>query len=231
MDQAELMRLHVAALFAQDADGRLVTVNEPNGKPAPRLFVGRTDRENAWWVRRDLDRALVGELETACRAVPVHHDLVSDPALAERLSAILAAFAPVERVWIGPAFVCPVGLPNEESAVRVDRTNAELLGPHFEDWRIDAEKGVPMAVSLQDGRAVSVCCSVRLSDQAHEAGVETHPDFRGRGHGARAVAAWANGVRERRRVPLYSTSWENGASRRLAARLGLMHFGTDLHLT
>jgi len=38
-------------------------------------------------------------------------------------------------------------------------------------------------------------------------------------------------VRALERVPLYSTSWENQASRRLAARLGLVHFGADLHIT
>jgi RimJ/RimL family protein N-acetyltransferase len=230
MDARQLMRLHVAALFAQDADGRLVVVNEPNGRPAPRFFFGRTAQGNAWWARHDLDEALADELEAVCRAESVIGDLVADPALVERLSAILTLSAHVERVWVGPAFVCPESSDNE-SAVRVDRTNADLLSPYLEDWRVDAEEGVPMAVSLKDGRAVSVCCSVRLSDGAHEAGVETHSDFRGRGHGARAVAEWANAVRGLERVPLYSTSWENESSRRLAARLGLVQFGADLHIT
>jgi hypothetical protein len=32
-------------------------------------------------------------------------------------------------------------------------------------------------------------------------------------------------------TPLYSTSWDNLASRGLAARLGLAQFGVDFHLT
>lgn len=231
MDARELMRLHVTALFTHDRGGRLVAVNEPGGKPAPRLFLGRTAQGNAWWLRHDLDAALVGELEAACRAESASRDLVLDPAMVERLSAILAAAAPVEAVWVGPAFVCPAASSQGDSVVRVDRTNADVLSPYLEEWRVDAAQAVPMAVSLQDGRAVSVCCSVRLSAEAHEAGVETHPDFRGRGHGARAVAEWANAVRALERVPLYSTSWENEPSRRLAARLGLVHFGSDLHIT
>ena len=88
-----------------------------------------------------------------------------------------------------------------------------------------------MTVVLHDGKTVSVCCSVRMTPQAHEAGVETHPAFRGRGYAARAVAAWAKTVYEMARVPLYSTSWENEPSRTLAKKLGLIQYGVDLHIT
>jgi hypothetical protein len=36
------MRLHVEALFIHDAEGQLVRVNDPDGAPAPRFFLGRT---------------------------------------------------------------------------------------------------------------------------------------------------------------------------------------------
>ena len=52
-----------------------------------------------------------------------------------------------------------------------------------------------IAAQLADLKmAVSICCRVRVSAAAHEAGVETPPDFRGRGHGTRTVAAWARAV-------------------------------------
>lgn len=73
--------------------------------------------------------------------------------------------------------------------------------------------------------------TARMTPHAHEAGVETHPEFRGRAHAARAVRAWARAVRELDRIPLYSTSWENKASRALAARLGLLRYEPDLHTT
>ncbi len=88
-----------------------------------------------------------------------------------------------------------------------------------------------MAAALEDSKAVSVCASVRLTPRAHEAGVSTHPDFRGRGHAARAARAWARLVRHLRRIPLYSTSCDNVASLALARKLGLREFGVDLHLT
>ncbi|MGH7448604.1 MAG: GNAT family N-acetyltransferase [Longimicrobiales bacterium] len=106
-----------------------------------------------------------------------------------------------------------------------------MLNPYLEDWRDDVSAGSPMAVVLEGDRAVSVCCSVRITPHAHEAGVETHPDFRRRGHAAAAVAAWARAVLEMGRVPLYSTSWENDSSRAVASRLGLIQYGVDLHIT
>jgi RimJ/RimL family protein N-acetyltransferase len=231
VDARRLMRLHVAALFTQDDNGRLVVGNEPDRNVAPRLFFGRTVRENAWWLRHDVGRAEADELTAACRAEPLRRDLAADPGAVERLSRVLAASDPVARIWAGPAFVCPNGPSDGSSVVPVERTNAELLTPYLEPWRVDVQQGVPMVVSLEGGRAVSVCASVRLTGAAHEAGVETHPDFRRRGHAARAVAAWAYRVRGLGRVPLYSTSWNNTASRGLAARLGLVQFGADLHIT
>ena len=36
----ELMRLHVETLFVHDQRGDMVRVNEPSGKPSPRVFIG-----------------------------------------------------------------------------------------------------------------------------------------------------------------------------------------------
>jgi predicted GNAT family acetyltransferase len=88
-----------------------------------------------------------------------------------------------------------------------------------------------MFALVVDGRAVAVCCTVRQTSEAHEAGVETVPAFRGCGYAAQVVTAWASAVRERGQVPLYSTSWQNEASRAVARKLGLIQFGNDLHIT
>jgi len=45
-----------------------------------------------------------------------------------------------------------------------------------------------------------------------------------------AVGVWAAEVRRLGLVPLFSCSWENGASRRLAARLELRIYAEDRHL-
>jgi hypothetical protein len=106
-----------------------------------------------------------------------------------------------------------------------------VLQRYLPDWLPDVSPDSPMAASLQDGDAVSVCCSVRRTPRAHEAGVETHAGFRRRGFAPPAVGLWAEAVRAMGLLPLYSTSWKNEASRGVARKLGLAHFGSDLHLT
>lgn len=231
MHAAELMRLHVQALFTLDGDGRLLTVNEIGGGPAPRFFLGRTTSDRLWWVRHDVDAALVDELLTLCDSERGDDASAADSACSRQLLTVLARNGPVERVWSGPAFYCPPGLAQTGAAVRITPANAELLTRHLGAWRGNVDAGVPMAASVHDGMAVSVCCSVRVTDRAHEAGVETHPAFRGRGHASRAVAGWAAAVWQLDCVPLYSTSWENRPSQALARRLGLVQFGADLHIT
>lgn len=227
----DLMRIHVETLFTLDDAGRLLSVNEPRGVAAPRFFLGRTADGNAWWFRQDVGEVLANDLRALCEPLASGLELEADPDRAAPFLDRLARDEPVRRTWAGPAFHFPSRVPANESAVRVTPDNAAVLSPHFEDWRGDVSASVPMMVVLEGGTAVSICCSVRIARQAHEAGVETHRDFRGRGYAARAVSAWASALRDMNRIPLYSTSWENAASRALAKKLGLIQFGADLHIT
>ncbi|HKW12755.1 MAG TPA: GNAT family N-acetyltransferase, partial [Gemmatimonadaceae bacterium] len=98
-------------------------------------------------------------------------------------------------------------------------------------WVPDVELAQPMFALVVDRQAVSVCASVRLTAHAHEAGVDTARAYRRRGYAACVAAAWARAVRDLGRTPLYSTSWQNEASRAVARQLGLIQFGCDLHIT
>ena len=105
-----------------------------------------------------------------------------------------------------------------------------ITGERF-TWLIDEiDAWAPAFVVMDQGRVISLCHSSRTSDLAAEAGVETLEGYRGRGYAAAVTLAWAETVRAEGRIPLYSTSWENHASRALADRLGLALFGADLHL-
>ena len=231
MTDLDRMRLHVEALFTHDFEGDLVRVNEPGGLPAPRFFLGRTVGGAVCRFRHDVDRELRAELEAAVADEVLGADVLDSPLDPSPYQRILARRTPVERTWLGPAFSFPDTVPTAIGTVLVTEANARVLHPHFEAWTTDVGVCDPMAARLIDGQAVSLCGSVRRISAAHEAGVETAAGFRGRGHASQAVAAWAQAVREMNRVPLYSTSWQNEASRALAGKMALLPFGNDLHIT
>ena len=89
-----------------------------------------------------------------------------------------------------------------------------------------------MAIAFDGAQPAAVCHSPRgCTDHVAEAGVETLEAYRGRGLATAAVACWARSLQQSGRLALYSTSWENTASRSLARRLGLRQFGADLHIS
>ena len=231
LSSSELMRIHLDALFTKDSKGRLRSINEPGGSDAPRLFLGRTDAAPLRSTRYDVSDELAAALGALSEREPSGFDAGPAPTRYQPYLELLATHQPVERVWSGPAYHFAEPPATPEGTVAVTSENVSVLSPFLEAWRPDVEAGVPCAASLLGGRAVSICCSVRVTGEAHEAGVETHPEYRGQGHGADAVSAWAAMVAARSRIPLYSTSWDNEASRRLAQRLGLEQFGSDFHAT
>jgi RimJ/RimL family protein N-acetyltransferase len=231
-DDRRLMRAHIVALFTHDDRGRMTYVNEPSGQRAPRFFVGRTAHGVEWRVRDDIvDPQLLQELQAAVERSAVPAELALEPEPSSPFEELLSSAAPIERIDAGPAFVFPEQLPPGTRAVLVTGENADVLRPYLAPWIPDITQSPPLFAMMHDGAAVAVCGSVRRTSAAHEAGVETVPEFRGRGFASEVVAAWARAVRELGVIPLYSTSWSNLASRAVARKLGLRLFGSDLHLT
>jgi RimJ/RimL family protein N-acetyltransferase len=229
--ERELIELHARTLFTHDAAGRLVAVNEPGGARAPRFFLGWTTRGAIWRVRGDLPSALVLRLEQLVAATPSTGDLEHPPACVPAIRAALAEHAPVdERQDGGPAYCFPDDIDERPGAVAVTAENAHVLQRWLPGWLPDVAVQLPIRAVLVDGAAVAVCACARLPGDATEAGVETHPAFRGQGHAATVTAAWARAMRERGVIPLYSTDWRNRGSRRVAEKLGLLRYGASLSI-
>jgi len=228
-----LMRIHIEALFTHDARGRMIRVNEPGGGDAPRFFLGRTSHGNEWAFRHDVPGDIQQELERACLAECPGEHLLLPPYGSRGYEEILARCGPSHSKEAGPAYCFPDDLPASTGAIQVTDKNSDLLRAHLEPWLPDVTVRQPFVAfaCVIGGHAVSICCSVRITDAAHEAGVETAPEFRGRGYARQTVTAWASAVRRAGRIPLYSTSWRNLASQSLAQKLGLVQFGSDLHVS
>jgi hypothetical protein len=225
----ELMRMHIEALYTRDAAGDLVSVNEPaGGGPAPRFFLGATDDGCMLRFRHDVNVELRTELTAAARA---ERGGLTTPPAAVIYEEIIRRSTPALKTSTGPAFTFPARLPPARGTTLIDASTAHLLEPLLSAWIPDVPMCQPMIVIVVDGKAVSICASVRITERAHEAGVDTALLYRGRGYAGQVVTAWANAVRGLDRVPLYSTSWTNTASRSIARKLALVHFGNDLHIT
>ena len=233
LSDMQLIRLQVESLFTHDARGRICFVREPGGDRAPRFFLGRTREGNLWRCREDLAEETVRELEGLASDEPVRDDLRTPP---RNLGAFLAALGPYAgsqpASW-GPAYRFPDRLVLPAKVTRLARVDLHLLelmgwGPDESTEGFEARE--PYMAVIEDGAAVSLCRSARLTAQAAEAGVDTVEAYRGRGYASAVVAAWAHAIRAGGRIPLYSTSWDNPASQAVARRLGLVQYGTDLSL-
>lgn len=222
------------ALYTRDAAGRLLAADDGEGGAAPRFWLGRTREGCIWRFGASLPADVAEQLDHLCRTEPpAAGDDDREPAQRAEYLRILAAHGDVGKIGGGPCYSAPAGSApgaagrSADGIVTIDESNVDLLKAHLTDWIDVALQWQPMVVALDGGHAVSVCASVRLTGEAHEAGVDTAPAFRRRGFARRAVAAWLVEVRRIGVEPLYSTWWENVASQRLAASLGLPLFGSD----
>ena len=201
----------------------------------PRFHLSRSATGNRWRFRNDLAPDLVRALDTLSRTEPILEDFLEDffedvgqsPLNFRQYEDLLNAAAPVESIRTGPAFALPQLRNSSPHVVSISPTNAALLDPLMSDWLPDVPHRSPFMAAVVDGRAVAVCASVRITADAHQAGVETHPGYRRQGHALAVVSAWARAVNQLGAMPLYSTSWDNLASRAVARHLGGIFIGAD----
>lgn len=229
----ELADLHLDALYARDAAG-FITASRDRAVTPPRFHLVRTPAGNRWLLRAGLDYAQRERLASILSAQPQVSDCADaqeHPPDLETLRAVLAEHAPVVGEYRGPAFYFPDQLPTHDGAeLLTDRRQAPRDG-QFAWLREADEESQPIAlVRAGNGHVVSVCYSARSTSAVAEAGVETAEQYRGHGYGSTAVVAWAVALRQAGRIPLYSTDWENIASRALATHLALVCYAEDLHV-
>lgn len=230
MDDYALMRIRADTAFTYDGRGRMLRSNEPREeerRPAPRLFIGCTAGGHVVRVGATVPDAVAGRLKAIVERQSPVGDLRLPPAALARVRELLARDAPVTTEGGGPAYRFSAWIAQSGEVVRLTDANRMLARDTY-PWLYD-EVGdwQPCFAMVRDGATVSVCFSARIGVQAAEAGVETLPEFRGRGYASAVTAAWGAAVRADGRIPLYSTAWENVASQGVARRLGLTMFGAD----
>ncbi len=231
----DYLALHLDTLFVCDSGGRLLRVNERSNvnsiPPAPLVYVGRTPLGNIGACQANLPAPLRRRVEDLLAAEPVLPTCEEPPRCRELLYTLLAEHGPAWDEESGPAFTFPADIPVPAGVVPITGANGHLLRAHYPDVLADLDTSLPCIAVVEDGAAVSVCFSARTTTRTAAAGVLTQPEARGRGYAVAVTAGWALAIRERGAISLYSTTWDNLASRAVAHRLGLELYAADWWLT
>jgi hypothetical protein len=224
MTDIELMNIQVEVLFKHNHLGRLTEINEPSKLQAPLFFLGRTKLGNIIRFNNELDHSMICKMNQYLTESDSKVDLAT-------ITTILKKEAPINNFWMGPAYVFPDNIKKPSSAIKITDGNKTFLQTFFPHLVNKLEWIQPCFVILKDGDAVSVCCSARRSSLAAEASLETVVTYRGRGFGLETATAWAMEIQKEKRIPLYSTAWDNFSSQSVAKKLNLHQYGIDLHIS
>jgi RimJ/RimL family protein N-acetyltransferase len=214
-------------MFVIDGRGRIGLSSEPNVPPAPLFALIRGASSCAWAIRADVTETVAAEVGRLAGQERPLEDLRNPhdaPAHADSYLALLGG-----QINSGPAFTFPDRIAHHHSndVALVDKL--AMLERNFHGWvAAEIPWRAPIVAVMDGGYPVSVCfCATRASENTVEAGLETAAAFRGRGFAPRVTAAWAAAIRASGRIPLYSTSWTNSASRAVARKLGLIQYAVD----
>ena len=223
----ELLERQVRNLFVIDDRGYLLRVNEPGDREPPLLYLGRAVDGCVAFVSERLPAALGDRLLAAAADEPPTDDFTR-PAHALRVAAAIALEMRLAvTMRRGPAYIAMGDPPAGQIDAEIEPAAGQRLHPWIaERWHEAALPPLELAYGVVvGGEVVALCHCARLGPGAAEAGVETAEEFRQRGFAAAATAAWVRAVHASGRDAFYSTDWDNLASQRVAAKVGLSLLG------
>jgi GNAT superfamily N-acetyltransferase len=231
-DEARLLDQHANVLFRMDKHGRLVGLNEPGDDPPPRMFLARGETTHRIWFGADVGDVTIEACRAIARELPSWDGPQPAASLYEPVRAAIAQEAPIVDETNGPAyrFGERVDIQTETGARVIDAASAQLLESNFPYTRSVLALRSPVVGVVVDGSVVSACYCARKRPNACEAGVDTIEPYRGRGFAALVVSAWRDAVEREGCEPLYSTTWDNLASRAIAAKLRLIAYAETMSL-
>ncbi|MDA1763802.1 GNAT family N-acetyltransferase [Bacillus cereus] len=224
LSELDLIAIQVEVLFVHSPVGKMKCVNEKGNPKAPRFFLGRTREGSITRYHCNVDDKTISKIEKLIREPSNHIEIA-------KIINVLNEERTVENIWMGPAFMLPNNLHKPTRTIQITEKNKELLRENFPNLIEQMEWRQPYFAIVQNEKVVSICCSARSTPVAAEASVETLAEFQGNGYGTDVVTAWAISIQEEKRIPLYSTSWDNYASQAVARKLKLINYGMNLHIT
>jgi RimJ/RimL family protein N-acetyltransferase len=223
LSDLDLLQIEMDLLWGTEAGPELVLACARDGV---RARIGKH-------VPQHLARALAAELEGTLPALEAE----TPPPQLERFRLLLEdALGAAVRLapGSGPSYLVGPDVRYPATAELVRSNDAELSALRAanpgnwsaDEWQNLLEGRLGRWVMARHGeRVISICHTPVSNSVAAEAGVWTHPDYRGQGHAPATTAEWAALMRPTERLLFYSTSRTNRASQRVAAHLALRPLG------
>ena len=214
MEAIQLIHLQLAVeCIGFDQQGLLIRIPGPDPDDIARVYVFRHEGGYSLYFGQDLPPAFRERIQAKGP-----HTAFSNP---DVVKAILDEHSPCKEGFTGQTYQFPDTLDPGQfpDAIRLTEEHRSLIEQYHPGMKTDHRA---VFAVLRDGSIVSTCVSARESEQAAEAYVYTVAEHRRRGFGRQVAAAWAGHIRECGKIPLYSHTWENVASRGVAQSLNLL---------
>lgn len=239
----ELLHLHRRTVFSFDSRGLMVHENDPRKSRGKRFSMTGCSEGNLIVIRDDVSELASRALERlAANEPPLSghdstprglHDYLSTLGEEEQVNAGLFGY-----LWTFPKVVpstCEAKLVisgSIESARLLERwvdTMPEALVER--GFRKPADLWEPWCVAVVANKVASIAQTVRTGSGGAEVGVDTAPEFRGRGLAAGSTAGWSRHPALAGVTLFYSASRTNESSSRVTDRLGLTFVGSTFAIS
>jgi hypothetical protein len=230
ISQNKLLEMHIEALFIMDSQLKLVSINEPWDKTrtAPRLYIGKTfDGSLIYKFRHDISLEITEQLGKYLSNEPSLDKGYGIKYINEYLAILESEKYFDEICYYYGNKINGV----ENGCVKVTSANIKNYKINSFKWLNDEIKySQPCYAVIENDRMVSICRSVRITKEAHEAGIETEEGYRGKGFAKIVLMNWAKEVQDNGWVALYSTNKENRSSQMVAEKARLNKFGIGISI-
>ncbi|MCQ4088431.1 GNAT family N-acetyltransferase [Saccharibacillus sp. JS10] len=223
LNDNDLMQIQAETLYLLNGN-QIIGINEPKQHTnAPLLFLGKTSTAIFKYSSVDLPQTVIEEVD----------QIIQKDLNIVLLYNALSKYKSLKSIWTGPAYRIPeLNIPiRDENICVITESNRHYLNRYFNDVNEEYEYRSPIIAFVDQHHAVSVCCSARKTNKAIEASLHTIEPYRGKGIATQLVSFWSDDVRSRGYIPLYSTSWDNLHSQRVAQKLGFVQYGIDFSIS
>jgi hypothetical protein len=230
ISQNKLLEMHIEALFTLNSQSKLVTINEPwdKTKAAPRLYLGKTfDGSIVYKFRYDIQQETVKKLgEYLSNEIPLNEN--NEIRYTNEYLEILESENYFEEICY---FYKDTINPMKNNCIKITIENINDFDLDGFEWLNDEITHCqPCYGIIKGNKIISICRSVRITEKAHEAGIETEEEYRGKGLAMIALLNWANDIQNNGYIPLYSTGKENKSSQRVAEKTLLNKFAIGISI-